>query len=123
MNTLNSNTFSFEKSKLNTEHFLFQFLPASRTDISFGIKNLADLVFAEEILDDLESMGLAGNQAYFRFRGLVCTYVYNNPALFLEPWLRNGGAVFDIIENARQDYLEGLLDDDEDLKSPKLDLT
>jgi hypothetical protein len=76
--------------------FLPQFSLISRID------NLAKLLLAEEILDDM-----AGtydlNEEYWMLHARAVEYVRANRELLVQPWLRNGGAVYDIIAKVRNE--------------------
>jgi hypothetical protein len=63
---------------------------------SSRIASIAQLLLAEEILDELASHDDC-NLAYWQLYARTEAYVRANPELLRKPWLRNGGAVRDII--------------------------
>lgn len=69
------------------------------------ISTLAQLIFAEEVLDDLDAQPDAEIAGAF-LRARAEAYVRANPDLLSAPWLRNAGAVYDIIERVRNEFLD-----------------
>ena len=72
------------------------------------IDTLAQLIFAEEVIDDMESRKEASLTCQL-LRARAEAFVRANPELLNAPWLRNGGAVYDIIERVRNEVLDATL--------------
>jgi hypothetical protein len=71
---------------------------------STRVENLAQLLLAEEILDELDSQGKHTLQHHL----LTCqaeAYILANPEILDKPWLRNGGAVHDMISRVKEQQL------------------
>lgn len=64
------------------------------------LSTLAQLIAAEERLDELEARGTAGAE-YEVLRGQVIDYVKATPELAQAPWLRCGGTVYDMLSEGR----------------------
>lgn len=95
-------------------------LSASLQGVS-RVNNLAQLLYAEEVLDDLADKGKTGTVEYQYLRQCAASYVKANPELLAASWLRSGGAVFDIIEEQREAALVALESEDlPDSDYPKL---
>jgi hypothetical protein len=65
---------------------------------------LAHLLAAEEVLDSLAAQSLRGD-GYFDIEARARAYIKEHPELLNAAWLRNGGAVYDLIEAAREGRL------------------
>lgn len=74
------------------------------------VTSLAQLLFAEEVLDEMVAQGQEGSLNYLYLKQRATEYVKANPALLSTPWLRVAGAVFDIIEAVRNEYLDNTID-------------
>lgn len=63
--------------------------------------NLGHLLAAEEVLDLLAAHGIKDSE-YLDIEGYAKAYLAQHPELLDSPWLRNGGAVYDLITSARE---------------------
>jgi hypothetical protein len=61
------------------------------------VNTLAGLLLCEQVLDALGMVNLRGTGVYKMLEGKAASYLRASPHLLLQPWLRNGGAVFDLV--------------------------
>lgn len=69
---------------------------------NFVIESVEQLLFAEEVLDAMDA-DLVDKIHYAVLHTKAEQYVKTHLDLLTKPWLRNGGAVHDIIEALRQE--------------------
>jgi hypothetical protein len=65
---------------------------------------LSHLAAAEDALDALAAQGLFGTE-YLNIEARVKEYIKEHPELLNAAWSRNGGAVYDLIQAARESLL------------------
>lgn len=66
------------------------------------LRTIAQLLAAEERLDELEGQGAtAAHPEYFALRQRVLAFVATHPELLEAPWLRCAGAVSDMLQELR----------------------
>lgn len=91
-----SSTVEVQAQRLKMLHILAQLLDGT-LPVSGPLQTLAQLLAAEERLDELEAAEQTGPE-YQALRQAVLAYVIENPELGQTPWLRCGGAVHDMLQ-------------------------
>lgn len=66
---------------------------------------LAHLLAAEERMDELDALGTR-NTEYLSLRSRAQSYIEENPSLLDGKWIRNAGAVYDLIDAERNRRLD-----------------
>lgn len=80
-------------------------LRPSLPDIDESVGSLAQLMLVEEVLDELASRSQSSTMQY---QYLVCkakAFIQANPELLTHKWFRNGGAIYDLIHEIREQNL------------------
>lgn len=66
-----------------------------------AFRTLGHLLAAEEVLDMLAANGIRDAE-YLEIEGRARAYIASHPELLSAPWLRTGGAVYDLLSEARE---------------------
>ena len=103
-----------KKSSATTgEHLVLSLLHSHRATFLEEVHSVPDLLVAEVILDDLDSRRLGGTGEYQQLMAQANAFLRANPSVYMEPWIRGGGAIHDLIEELRQEYYDTHLDCEE----------
>ncbi len=67
-----------------------------------GIRTLGDLVLVEEYLDSVDGGLLARTAVYAGLQQEAQRFLRSRPELVRLPWVRNGGAIYDLVQRLRE---------------------
>lgn len=65
------------------------------------VQTVSDLLMAEEVLDDLANRRLDHTLDYQSLLAKCAFFLASHPEVYMQPWLRNGGAVYDLVHNVK----------------------